>query len=66
MLPWHMVLTENHLPIGTVFGAPGTNPPLQAPTQPIPVMIGMTALHLLEHPNQSQAGISQVLVCCLT
>ena len=48
LLPGHMVLTEDHLAIGAVFGAPGTNPTFQAPAQPIPVMIGMTALHLLE------------------
>ena len=51
LLSRHMVLTEDHLTIGAVFGAPGTNPTLQAPTQPIPVMIGMTALHLLEQPQ---------------
>ena len=43
--------------IGAVLGAPRTNPTLQAPAQPIPVMIGMTALHLLEQPNRSQAGM---------
>src|SRR3954447_14745179 len=54
LLSRHMVLTEDHLAIGAVFRAPGTNPALQAPTQPIPVMIGMTALHLLEYGNRSQ------------
>jgi hypothetical protein len=57
LLSRYMVLTEDHLPIGTVFGAPGTHPALQAATQPIPVMIGMTALHLLEQPNRPQAGM---------
>jgi hypothetical protein len=50
-----MVLTEDHLAIRAVFGMPGTNPTFQAPAQPIPVMIGMAALHLLEQPNRSQA-----------
>ena len=52
-----MVLTEDHLAIGAVFDAPGTNPTLQATTQPIPVVIGMTQLHLLEQGNRSQAGM---------
>jgi hypothetical protein len=52
-----MVLTEDHFTIGAVFGTPGTNPALQATTQPIPVVVGMTALHLLEQGNRSQAGM---------
>ena len=32
-------------------------PPLQATAQPIPVMIGMTALHLFEHRDRPQAGM---------
>jgi hypothetical protein len=55
LLSRHMVLTEDHLTIGAVFCAPGAHPTLQAPTQPIPVMTGMTQLHLLEQPNRSQA-----------
>ena len=39
LLSRHMVLTEDHLAIRAVFGAPGTNPTLQATTQPIPVVI---------------------------
>jgi hypothetical protein len=35
-----MVLTEDHLEIGAVFGAQGPNPTLQAPTRPIPVTSG--------------------------
>ena len=48
LLSRHMVLTEDHLAIGAVFGAPGPNPTLKAPTQPAPVMTGMAQLHLLE------------------
>ena len=58
LLSGHMVLTEDHLPIGAVLGAPGADPALQATTQPIPVMIGMTQLHLLEQGNRSQAGMA--------
>src|SRR5277367_5154378 len=54
LLSRHMVLTEDHLAIGAVFGAPGTNPTLQASTQPIPILTGMTQLHLLEQGNWSQ------------
>jgi hypothetical protein len=52
LLSGDMVLTEDHLPIGAVLGAPGANPPLKAATQPIPFMIRMTALHLFEHRNR--------------
>jgi len=52
-----VILTEDHLAIGAVLGAPGANPPLQATAQPIPVMIGMTALHLFEHRDRPQAGM---------
>jgi hypothetical protein len=57
LLSRHMVLTEDHLAIGAVFGAPGTNPTLQASTQPIPILTGMTQLHLLEQGNWSQTGM---------
>ena len=57
LLSGHVVLTEDHLTIGAVFGAPGANPTLKATTQPVPVMAGMTQLHLLEQPNRSQAGM---------
>ena len=48
LLSGHVVLTEDHLAIGAVFGAPGPNPTLKTTTQPVPVMTGMTQLHLLE------------------
>ena len=47
-----MVLAEDHLAIGAVLGSPGAHPALKAATQPIPVMIGMTALHLFEHRDR--------------
>jgi hypothetical protein len=57
LLAGEVILTEDHLPIGAVLRAPGANPTLQATTQPIPVMIGMTALHLFEHRDRPQAGM---------
>jgi len=56
LLSGNMVLTEDHLAIGTVLRAPGTNPAFQATAKPIPVMIGMAALHLFEHRDRPQAG----------
>ena len=47
---------ESH-PIGAVLGSPGANPAFQATKQPIPVMIGMPALHLFEHRDRPQAGM---------
>jgi hypothetical protein len=35
-----MVLTEDHLAIGAVFGAPGSNTALKATTQPVPYVDG--------------------------
>jgi len=58
LLSRHMVLTEDHLAIGAMFGAPGANPTLKAATQPVPVMTGMTQLHLLEEGDRSQIGMS--------
>ena len=55
--PADVILTEDHLAIGAVLGAPGANAAFQATTQPIPVMIGMTALHLFEHRDRPQAGM---------
>ena len=52
-----MILTEDHFPIGAVLSSPGAHSALQATTQPIPVMIGMTALHLFEHRDRAQAGM---------
>jgi len=52
-----VILTEDHLAIGAVLRPPGANPALQAATQPVPVMIGMTALHLFEHRDRPQAGM---------
>ena len=57
LLSGDVVLTEDHLAIGAVLGPPCANPALQATTQPIPVMIGMTALHLFEHRDWPQAGM---------
>ena len=57
LLAGNVILTEDHLAIGAVLGAPGANPALQAAAQPIPVMIGMTALHLFEHRDGPQAGM---------
>ena len=57
LLAGDVILTEDHLAISAVFGAPCTNPALQATTQPIPVMTGMTALHLFEHRDRPQAGM---------
>ena len=57
LLSGDVVLTEDHLAIGAVLPPPGANPALQATTQPIPVMIGMTALHLFEHRDRPQAGM---------
>jgi hypothetical protein len=57
LLSGDVILTEDHLAIGTVLRTPGAHPALQATTQPIPVMIGMTALHLFEHRDRTQAGM---------
>ena len=40
-----------------MFGAPGANPTLQATAQPVPVMIGMAALHLLDQGDRPQPGL---------
>jgi hypothetical protein len=40
LLSRHMVLTEDHLAIGAVFGAPGSNTALKATTQPVPYVDG--------------------------
>src|SRR5580698_8766357 len=55
--PGDMILTEDHIAIGAVLGSPGAHPALQATAQPIPVMIGMPALHLFEHSDRPQAGM---------
>jgi hypothetical protein len=57
LLSRHMVVAEDHLAIGAVFGAPGPNPTLKTTTQPVPVMTGMTQLHLLDQGNRSQTGM---------
>lgn len=56
-----MVLTKDYLAIGAVSGARGTNLTLQAPTQPVPVMIGMTALHLLEQAIGRRPGCASII-----
>ena len=48
-----VVLAEDHLPVGAMFGAPGANPAFQTAAQPIPVMIGMPPL------QNSRSGIGE-------
>jgi hypothetical protein len=57
LLSGDVVLPEDHLPVGAVFGAPGANPALQAAAQPVPVVIGVAALHFLEQRDRPQAGL---------
>ena len=57
LLSGDVILTEDHFAIGAVLGAPGTNPAFQGTAKPIPIMIGMAALHLFEHRDRPQAGM---------
>jgi hypothetical protein len=57
LLSGHVVLSEDHLPVGAVLGTPGANPALQAAAQPIPVVIRVAALHFLEQRDRPQAGL---------
>ena len=57
LLPGDMVLPEDHRALGAVLRRPGSHPPLKAPTQAVPVMIGMTALHLFQQGDRPQTWL---------
>ena len=54
LLSGDVVLAEDHLTISAMFGPPAANPALQTTAQPVPVVIGATALHLLEQSDRPQ------------
>src|SRR6201746_20968 len=56
LLTRDVVLTEDDLSIGSMFGRPGADPPFKATTQAIPVMRGKSALHLLQQRHWPQTG----------
>ena len=55
LLPRSVVLTEDHLAVGAVLGAPSAHPAFQAAAEPVPIMIRVAAQHLVEHPDGPQA-----------
>ncbi len=56
LLARRVILAEDHLALGAIFGAPGADATLQGAAQAVPVAIGMTALHLFQHRHRPHAG----------
>ena len=55
--PGDVILTKDHLAIGSVLGAPSANPPLQAAAQAVPIVIGMPTLHLPQKGDRPKTEV---------